>query len=312
MKIKEVIQVNERAEMIDVGKKLVDVDGIKLNVSGDGASVEVNAMSNDGGKQLGYVVFNRDGNTLVPDDLAVDERYRGQGIAKIMYDYVKSLGFVIRRSHDQTSDGKSFWDKNRGEEGMVWEDGNSGYKEIEFVCANRNFCDATDPIKQRKLFQLLQKIPGVIPLYQDQSDYEEGQLSLSAIYKDKSARQQILKAAKSLGVVVDLEQPVDDDYIDRAIRGEHFGQIVTEKWSEKYKKSINCNNPKGFSQRAHCQGRKKVNENGGYVPANDKEAKDPRFKMALSVDVRPGEIKRQAAKMGLKTDARGNPPLLRK
>lgn len=28
-------------------------------------------------------------------------------------------------------------------------------------------------------------------------------------------------------------------------------------WSEKYKKSINCNNPKGFSQRAHCQGRKK-------------------------------------------------------
>ena len=32
---------------------------------------------------------------------------------------------------------------------------------------------------------------------------------------------------------------------------------VTEKWSEKYKKSINCNNPKGFSQRAHCQGKKK-------------------------------------------------------
>jgi len=32
---------------------------------------------------------------------------------------------------------------------------------------------------------------------------------------------------------------------------------IFEKWSEKYKKSINCNNPKGFSQRAHCQGRKK-------------------------------------------------------
>ena len=28
-------------------------------------------------------------------------------------------------------------------------------------------------------------------------------------------------------------------------------------WSEKYKKSIDCGNPKGFSQRAHCQGRKK-------------------------------------------------------
>ena len=32
---------------------------------------------------------------------------------------------------------------------------------------------------------------------------------------------------------------------------------VSEGWSSKYKKSIDCNNPKGFSQRAHCQGRKK-------------------------------------------------------
>ena len=30
-----------------------------------------------------------------------------------------------------------------------------------------------------------------------------------------------------------------------------------KKWSTKYKKSINCNNPKGFSQKAHCAGRKK-------------------------------------------------------
>ena len=34
-------------------------------------------------------------------------------------------------------------------------------------------------------------------------------------------------------------------------------EFVTEKWTKKYKKSINCSNPKGFSQRAHCQGRKK-------------------------------------------------------
>ena len=35
---------------------------------------------------------------------------------------------------------------------------------------------------------------------------------------------------------------------------------VNEKWSQKYKRSIDCSNPKGFSQRAHCQGRKKSNE----------------------------------------------------
>ena len=27
-------------------------------------------------------------------------------------------------------------------------------------------------------------------------------------------------------------------------------------WSNKYKKSIDCDNPKGFSQKAHCQARK--------------------------------------------------------
>jgi cytidyltransferase-like protein len=32
---------------------------------------------------------------------------------------------------------------------------------------------------------------------------------------------------------------------------------LKEKWSAKYKRSINCNNPRGFSQRAHCQGKKK-------------------------------------------------------
>lgn len=37
-------------------------------------------------------------------------------------------------------------------------------------------------------------------------------------------------------------------------------QQVNEKWSDKYKRSIDCSNPKGFSQRAHCQGRKKANE----------------------------------------------------
>jgi hypothetical protein len=35
---------------------------------------------------------------------------------------------------------------------------------------------------------------------------------------------------------------------------------VTETWSQKYKKSINCSRPKGFSQKAHCAGRKKRNE----------------------------------------------------
>jgi nicotinamide mononucleotide adenylyltransferase len=38
---------------------------------------------------------------------------------------------------------------------------------------------------------------------------------------------------------------------------EQSADYIEEKWSQKYKRSINCSNPKGFSQRAHCAGRKK-------------------------------------------------------
>jgi glycerol-3-phosphate cytidylyltransferase-like family protein len=40
-------------------------------------------------------------------------------------------------------------------------------------------------------------------------------------------------------------QPMDEDYIDE------------RSWSAKYKRSINCDRPRGFSQKAHCAGRKK-------------------------------------------------------
>mgnify|MGYP001367257781 CR=1 FL=1 len=33
--------------------------------------------------------------------------------------------------------------------------------------------------------------------------------------------------------------------------------LSEKKWSKKYKSSIDCNNPKGFSQKAHCAGKRK-------------------------------------------------------
>ncbi len=36
-------------------------------------------------------------------------------------------------------------------------------------------------------------------------------------------------------------------------------QMTKRKWSRKYKKSINCNRPKGFSQKQYCKyGRKNL------------------------------------------------------
>ena len=45
-----------------------------------------------------------------------------------------------------------------------------------------------------------------------------------------------------------------------AYSGPLFGGEMKEKWSEEYKKSIDCKNPKGFSQKAHCQSKTKKKE----------------------------------------------------
>lgn len=41
--------------------------------------------------------------------------------------------------------------------------------------------------------------------------------------------------------------------------------MLAEAWSQKYKDSINCSNPKGFSQKAHCAGKKKRQTNENFV-----------------------------------------------
>lgn len=49
---------------------------------------------------------------------------------------------------------------------------------------------------------------------------------------------------------------------------------MDETWSQKYKKSIDCDNPKGFSQLAHCQGRKKKLDEEGLRKWFQSKSKD--------------------------------------
>ncbi len=61
--------------------------------------------------------------------------------------------------------------------------------------------------------------------------------------------------------------------------------LLPEKWSEKYKRSINCSNPKGFSQKAHCAGRKKNEDRHVNEPPVGPETKPTMPKGTLRVDV---------------------------
>ena len=104
--------------------KTVEFEGLTLKVIKQDHELTVDALDEWGNKVLGHVKFNiGDGKELDPQDLRVDDKYQGQGIARVMYDYVKSLGYTINRSWDQTDAGAGFWNKHRGEDVRVWEQG---------------------------------------------------------------------------------------------------------------------------------------------------------------------------------------------
>jgi GNAT superfamily N-acetyltransferase len=95
-----------------------EFNGINITMDVEGDEIMVTATGN--GRELGHVLFVDEGEYLMPQDLEVDERFQGQGIAAAMYDYVKSKGYKIRRSGQQTDAGAGFWGKHRPEQN-VWE-----------------------------------------------------------------------------------------------------------------------------------------------------------------------------------------------
>ena len=103
-------------------KSREDFEGMTIEMVENGHVLVINALDDWGNNVLGSVAFNiHDNNVLDPQDLKVDERYQGQGIARAMYDYAKSKGYKIHRSYDQTDAGAGFWNKHRGEDVRVWE-----------------------------------------------------------------------------------------------------------------------------------------------------------------------------------------------
>lgn len=62
---------------------------------------------------------------------------------------------------------------------------------------------------------------------------------------------------------------------------------LMEKWSKKYKRSIDCSNPKGFSQRAHCSARRARQAGKNTKSKSVNETKDhyKKFKYDVSYEI---------------------------
>jgi len=109
-------------EFITEESKSAKINGLILKYAFNNSALVMKAFDPITRNPLAYVKFVREGKELYPQDLWVNDDYRNRGVAKSMYDYLKSAGYIINRSHDQTKAGAGFWDKHRGEDEYVWED----------------------------------------------------------------------------------------------------------------------------------------------------------------------------------------------
>jgi 5'(3')-deoxyribonucleotidase len=108
-----------------------------------------------------------------------------------------------------------------------------------------------------------------------------GKIKLDKLKSVQSERQWHKLGRQLVKVLNDDYAPLQIDRKGRVVNGHHrldalrltgaeyarvymvdevLENMLDEGWSKKYKDSINCSNPKGFSQKAHCAGRKKTNE----------------------------------------------------
>ena len=111
--------------------------------------------------------------------------------------------------------------------------------------------------------------PGVIRMFNKaRSRFPQARTDLEAFIKfmqddhnkDNRAFDQLAKRqTDSEKKIKDLETKVNKNQKKRLMQSKSTELLhnMAEAWSKKYKDSINCSNPKGFSQKAHCAGKKK-------------------------------------------------------
>lgn len=80
------------------------------------------------------------------------------------------------------------------------------------------------------------------------------------------------------------------------------GKHLTEKWSQEYKNTINCDDPKGFSQRAHCQGKALKESDVSALAKKHKvspESIQKQLKMGTEVEKEHTSDEKEARKIAL-------------
>ena len=119
--------------------------------------------------------------------------------------------------------------------------------------------DVSDVYDWYKLGQHISNMKGL-----GKHDFGKGPPSTILSFGDEDTEHEYINDLEKTGLTTTDIDPIDPNQpkgmkrqkVDPTFNVNEESDL-NEKWSQKYKRSIDCSHPKGFSQRAHCQGRKK-------------------------------------------------------
>ena len=115
---------------------------------------------------------------------------------------------------------------------------------------------------QQAAIAIAMKKAGKKPKSIDEDEKVSGRMRMNDYYDLADNIQEKLKQAIQMGDKARMQElNKQRDELDAHVK--KHGMVpenVAEEWSQKYKSSINCSHPKGFSQKAHCAGKKKHTE----------------------------------------------------
>lgn len=92
--------------------KTVVIDDIELIARSSGhndLNITAFVASDPKSPTIGMAKFWKDGNSLYSEKTMVDQNYQRKGIATLMYQFAKSLGFNIQPSKEKTLAGQQLW-----------------------------------------------------------------------------------------------------------------------------------------------------------------------------------------------------------
>jgi GNAT superfamily N-acetyltransferase len=242
-----------------------------------------------------FLKDNPGAEALVAGGVDVDPAYQRKGVASSMYQFAKELGNDVIASVDQSDDAVAMW-KGMQAKGVA-EGAPIVVALAPIDVRNpkkapqpyRNQGDIVPPTKPPSTEKRgVKGRPGQRPM--PDHDVAESNMLGSVMFKSKPPKLKKIQPAASRTkdfMKKDFSLSEDDEVDENqgwaaTFTNEETGQMagtpaiggmwagyqdrenqpigedyVEEKWSQKYKSSINCDSPKGFSQRAHCAGRKK-------------------------------------------------------